>query len=44
MDRHHVVVAALRALQRQGAVAAEVVEAAIERYGLERDGVPPWNR
>jgi pyruvate dehydrogenase E1 component len=44
VDRHHVVVGALRALQRQGAVAAEVVEAAIQRYGLERDGMPPWNR
>jgi pyruvate dehydrogenase complex dehydrogenase (E1) component len=38
------VVAALRELQRQGSVAAEVVEAAIQRYGLERDGQPPWNR
>jgi pyruvate dehydrogenase E1 component len=44
VDRHHVVVAALRALQQQGVVEAAVVEQAIVRYGLQRDAAPPWNR
>jgi pyruvate dehydrogenase E1 component len=44
VDRHHVVVAALRTLQAQGAVDAGVVEQAIVRYGLDRDAAPPWNR
>jgi len=44
VDRHQIVVAALRALQAQGIVGAEVLERAIVQYGIDRDAEPPWNR
>ena len=44
VDRHHVVVAALDALARDGAVEPAVVQKAIERYGLDADAEPPWTR
>ena len=44
VDRHHVVVAALDALARDGAVEPAVVQTAIERYGLDADAEPPWTR
>jgi pyruvate dehydrogenase E1 component len=44
VDRHHVVVAGLRALQRRGALGAEVVAAALQRYAIDADAAPPWNR
>jgi pyruvate dehydrogenase E1 component len=44
VDRHHVAVAALKALADEGAVEPAVVAAAIERYGIETDAAPPWTR
>jgi pyruvate dehydrogenase E1 component len=44
VDRQHVVVASLRALQRRGAIGAEVVEAALKRYGIESEAAAPWDR
>ena len=44
VDRHHVVVAALDALARDGAVEPAVAQKAIERYGLDADAEPPWTR
>jgi pyruvate dehydrogenase E1 component len=42
VDRHHVAVAALRALADEGAVEREKVGQAIERYGIDPDAPPPW--
>jgi pyruvate dehydrogenase E1 component len=39
IDRHHVVVAALRALGRD-----EDALAAIERYGIDAEAEAPWRR
>ncbi len=44
VDRHHVAVAALKALADDGVVEPTVVQAAIERYGLDADADPPWRR
>jgi pyruvate dehydrogenase E1 component len=44
VDRHHVAVAALEGLARDGAVEPGVVQQAIERYGIDRDAGPPWRR
>jgi pyruvate dehydrogenase E1 component len=44
VDRHHVAVAALDALAREGAVEPSVVQDAIERYEIEADTEPPWRR
>jgi pyruvate dehydrogenase E1 component len=44
VDRHHVAVAALKALADEGEVEPSVVASAIERYGLEADTPPPWTR
>ena len=44
VDRHHVAVAALKALADEGAVEAAVVVSAIERYGIEADAAAPWTR
>ena len=41
VDRHHVVVAALRALAREGEVDGDVVAAAIEKYGIDADAPDP---
>jgi pyruvate dehydrogenase E1 component len=39
VDRHHVALATLHALGR-----AEDAQAAIERYGIDQEGAPPWRR
>jgi pyruvate dehydrogenase E1 component len=39
VDRHHVALATLHALGR-----VEDAQAAIERYGIDQDGAPPWTR
>jgi pyruvate dehydrogenase E1 component len=44
VDRHHVAVAALKALADEGAVEPSVVASAIERYGIDADLAPPWKR
>jgi pyruvate dehydrogenase E1 component len=42
VDRHHVAVAALRALADDGEVDRAKVGEAIERYGIDPDAPPPW--
>jgi pyruvate dehydrogenase E1 component len=44
VDRHHVAVAALEALARDGAVEPAVVQQAIERYGIDTESDAPWRR
>jgi pyruvate dehydrogenase E1 component len=44
VDAQHVVVAALNALSRTGAIPARSVAAAIERYGLAVEEGAPWTR
>jgi pyruvate dehydrogenase E1 component len=43
VDRRHVVVAALDALAKQGAIARRAVGEAIARYGIDVDERPPWS-
>jgi pyruvate dehydrogenase E1 component len=42
VDRHHVAVAALKALADEGSVPGAVVQDAIGRYGIDADAGPPW--
>ncbi len=42
VDRHHIVLAALQALLRQGKVAAQVLADAAQRSGLAAASTPPW--
>jgi pyruvate dehydrogenase E1 component len=42
VDRHHVAVAALRALADEGTVERTVVAQAIEKYGVDPETPPPW--
>jgi pyruvate dehydrogenase E1 component len=44
IDRHHVAVAALHALALGGAVDPSVVQQAIDRYEIDADARPPWQR
>jgi pyruvate dehydrogenase E1 component len=44
VDRHHVAVAALKAVADEGAVEPAVVARAIERYGIDTDATPPWTQ
>jgi len=44
VDRHHVVVTALKALADEGAVEAAVVKDAIDRYGIDAESDAPWRR
>ncbi len=44
VDRYNVAVAALSALADQGKVGREVVQAAIEKYGIKTDTAPSWRR
>jgi pyruvate dehydrogenase E1 component len=44
VDRHHVAVAALKALADEGVVEASVVQDAIGRYGIDADAEAPWRR
>ncbi|MFO1198198.1 MAG: alpha-ketoglutarate dehydrogenase [Burkholderiaceae bacterium] len=43
VDRHHVAVAALHALERVGALDASVRARAIERYRIDGDAPAPWS-
>jgi len=42
VDRHHVTVAALRALAAEGTVERSTAAQAVERYELDADTPPPW--
>ena len=44
VDSRHVAVAALSALAEQGKVGKEVVQQAIEKYGIQTDTAPSWKR
>ena len=44
VDRHHVAVAALAALARDGVVGPATVAKAITRYEIDTEGLPPWLR
>ncbi|MEP7282161.1 MAG: pyruvate dehydrogenase (acetyl-transferring), homodimeric type, partial [Rubrivivax sp.] len=44
VDRRHVVLAALTALHEQGRVSAEVCAEAIQRYAIDTESGPPWQR
>ena len=41
VDRHHVVIAALKSLAEEGAIPAEQVDAAIRKYGIDPDKPNP---
>jgi pyruvate dehydrogenase E1 component len=43
VDRHHVVVAALKALADEGMIERKVVGRAIEKYGIAIDRPNPWD-
>ncbi len=42
VDRHHVAVAALKALADEGTIPADTVAKAIEKYGIDRTKPAPW--
>ena len=42
VDRHHLVLAALSALARDGAIGPDVCASAIQRYGIEVGNAAPW--
>jgi pyruvate dehydrogenase E1 component len=44
VDRHHVTIAALKALADDGKLGREVVRQAIDRYGVATDSANPWDR
>jgi pyruvate dehydrogenase E1 component len=44
VDRHHVAVAALKALADEGVLEPAAVQEAIGRYGIDADAEPPWSR
>jgi pyruvate dehydrogenase E1 component len=44
VDRHHVVLAALQALVRDGTCERDLLGAAARQYGLGADMPPPWTR
>jgi pyruvate dehydrogenase E1 component len=44
VDRHHVTVAALKALADEGAIDGKVVKQAISKYGVEAERANPWDR
>ena len=44
VDRHHVVLAALRSLSDAGTLDPGAPAAAIERYGIDASLAPPWSR
>ena len=43
VDRHHIVVAALKALADEGAIDRKIVGRAIEKYGIAVDRPNPWD-
>ena len=44
VDRHHIVLASLQALVREGAGGRHLLTEAAQRYGLSPDAIPPWAR
>ncbi len=44
IDRHHVTVAALGALAREGLIDAAIAAQAIVRYDIDPEAAPPWQR
>ena len=42
VDRHHIALAALDALARDGRIGREVPKTAMTRYGLDGERLPPW--
>ena len=42
VDRHHIVLAALASLAREGRIDPQTCQQAIERYGIDADRAPPW--
>jgi len=42
VDRHHVVLAALDALRREGTIDAALCAQAIARYGIDAERAAPW--
>jgi pyruvate dehydrogenase E1 component len=44
VDSQHIALAALRSLVSAGSLRADVLEAAIARYGIGADTKPPWSR
>jgi pyruvate dehydrogenase E1 component len=44
VDRQQIVLAALQALREQGRIDATLCAAAIERYAVDSEGPPPWQR
>jgi pyruvate dehydrogenase E1 component len=44
VDRHHVTVAALKALADEGTIDRKLVKQAIEKYGLDPERRNPWER
>jgi pyruvate dehydrogenase E1 component len=44
VDRHQIVLAALASLAREGRIPAQTCQQAIERYGIDADRAPPWER
>ncbi len=43
VDRHHIVLAALQALVREGRCERRLLGEAVRRYGLAADAAAPWN-
>jgi pyruvate dehydrogenase E1 component len=43
VDRHHIVLAALQALVREGRIERAALAGAVQRYGLAADALAPWN-
>ncbi|HEY2929963.1 alpha-ketoglutarate dehydrogenase [Piscinibacter sp.] len=44
VERHHIVLAALQALVRDGRCERQLLAEAVNRYGLASDAAPPWSR
>jgi len=44
VDRHHVVVAALKSLADEGTIERALVRQAIEKYGIDTESGNPWDR
>ena len=43
VDRHHVAVAALKALADEGTIDRKVVKQAIDKYGIDTERRNPWD-
>jgi pyruvate dehydrogenase E1 component len=44
VDRYHIAVASLHALAMEGAIDSATVQDAIDRYGIDAEVEPPWQR